>query len=128
MSYNNIMRQYGDEWRVRRCDDGIYVIKGRWGDINPYDEAEEFYMASCDFSSGRQKNARLQAAAKVCQGFSVTQEGDTDACFIFHKNPDTRATLERLKGILGLYHRRTYPDRKLSGAALKASTDAGERK
>lgn len=123
--YETLMKQYADEWRVRRCEDQIYVVCGRWGNINPYDEAEEFYMASCEFESARRKNARIRAAQKIVQGFEITQEGDTDVCFIFRKNTDVRVTLRRLKPLLGLYDRKHYPNRKLSGAALNASIHRG---
>lgn len=119
--YKQRMRAYSDELRVRKNEDGIYLIMGRYATVEPYDEEGEYLLVACDFPSRRLMNARLAKAAAIAPGYQVTQEGDRDACFII-RNADVRGTLERLRPILGLYVRKHYPDRKLAGAALKAAS------
>lgn len=127
LPYNRRMTAYSDSWRVRRNEDNIYLIVGRYATVEPYDEEGEFLLVACDFPSPRFMNSRLAKCAAIAPGYRVTQEGDRDACFII-KNAGVKATLERLRPILGFYHRKRYPDRKLAGAALKATQDRKERR
>lgn len=108
--YCRLLKKYGFVWRVRRQEDGIYAIKGRLGDVQPWSLTDAKTLCGvADFPSIRRKTAALRKLDASGVPFKITQEGDADFCFTFSDEP---GALERVKPILGLYRSRKTPPKQ----------------
>lgn len=100
--YVNLLRQYGATWRVRRAEDRIVCIQGKYASIQPYCASSGLTLiAACTFASARQMTLRLKLIAQAGIKIQILQQGDSECSFTF-----AASDLPRLQQPLKLCRRR----------------------
>lgn len=100
------LKKYAGEWQVRRQQDGIWYIRGKHCQIQPWSvlsSPKPLLVAACFFKTSRELHARIKLVRKTDLEIIITQQGDTECCFTF---ADTPEAIRLLKKPLNLYRRK----------------------
>lgn len=95
INYQNYLKKYSSDYRIKRDTDGIYQIICKKGTIKPYNPSKNLLTYCCFFDTSRQKFYFLD---KKPDELLISQDADTDISLIFDES-----NLSNLTHYLGIY-------------------------
>jgi hypothetical protein len=119
--FENYMKKFNDRYFVRKDEDGIFNITGRWGKIAPYDPEKQLLGCWCINLTRWKKKSFL----KRLQPYFIDVHQDCDCEFggYFHEK-DTQTIAK----IIGAKKRRALSDEQRQALAKRCAVINTRRK